>query len=86
MQLPFLKDFTVMFLSSIIKLDNVIIGDFNIHVDNTTSYEALEFLTLADTLDFEQHVSGPTHQKGHTLDLFFFPWLKHCQSLWKMFS
>lgn len=53
------------FLSSITKLDNVVsIGDFNIHVDNSTSSKALEFLTLTETFNFDQHFSGPTHQKA----------------------
>ncbi|XP_070403983.1 uncharacterized protein [Nothobranchius furzeri] len=67
----FLKDFSD-FLSSIIKLENVLIlGDFNIHIDDSTSGPAVELLTMTESFNFEQHVSGPTHQKGHTLDLVF---------------
>ena len=33
------------------------LGDFNFHLDNGS-----------DALDFEQHVSSPTHRSGHTLD------------------
>lgn len=29
------------------------------------------FLTLTETFNFEQHVSVPTHNKGHILDSFF---------------
>lgn len=31
----------------------------------------MDLLTLTETFNFEQHVSGPTHQKGQTLDLVF---------------
>jgi len=68
---PFLSDFAD-FLSSIIKLNRVIIvGDFNIHVDNAVCNTVLNFLHLMDTFNFVQHVSGPTHDKGHLLDLVF---------------
>lgn len=54
------------------KLENVLLlGDFNIWVDDCSSSIAMELLTLTETFNFEQHVSGPTHQKGHTLDLVF---------------
>ena len=67
----FLKDFSD-FLSSIIKLESVLIlGDFNLHVDDSASCSAKELLTLTEAFNFEQHVSEPTHQKGHILDLVF---------------
>lgn len=67
----FLIDFSD-FLSSIIKLDRVIIvGDFNIHVDNDTCTNASEFVNITESINFTQHVVGPTHNKGHTLDLVF---------------
>ena len=67
----FLKDFSD-FLSSIIKLESVLIlGDFNLHIDDSSSCSAMELLTLTEAFNFEQHVSEPTHQKGHILDLVF---------------
>lgn len=60
----FLTDFTD-FLSSIIKLEKVlIIGDF-------TCNTAANLLSITDSFNFIQHVTGPTHIKGHTLDLVF---------------
>ena len=44
-------------------------GDFNIHVDAHNSPLATKFLSLLDCLNITQHVHGPTHVKGHTLDL-----------------
>lgn len=67
----FLDEFSD-FLSAIIKLDKVlIIGDFNFHIDDPFCNAASEFLTLTDSFNLKQHVSGPTHKKGHTLDLVF---------------
>merc|ERR1711984_9939 len=37
--------------------------------DNPSDDKATEFLSLLDSMDLVQHVTGPTHKKGHTLDL-----------------
>lgn len=67
----FLDDFTE-FLASIIKLEKVLfIGDFNIHIDKVSCNMAANLLAITDSFNFTQHVSGPTHTKGHTLDLVF---------------
>ncbi len=47
----------------------LIVGDFNIHVDQSDSAMAKEFLSLLDCFNFSQLVTSPTHCKGHTLDL-----------------
>ena len=47
----------------------LLLGDFNIHVDSSTCTFATEFLSLLDCFNMTQHVQGPTHTKGHTLDL-----------------
>ncbi|KAK5930230.1 hypothetical protein CgunFtcFv8_026486 [Champsocephalus gunnari] len=47
----------------------LLLGDFNIHVDSSTCTFASEFLSLLDCFNITQHVQGPTHTKGHTLDL-----------------
>ena len=47
----------------------IILGDFNIHVDNKSCSDAQHFLDLTDSLNLTQHVQVPTHIKGHTLDL-----------------
>ena len=66
----FLDEFTE-FLSLLHTQHDLIIltGDFNIHVDNPLDPIANAFLNLLDSMGFTQHVSGPTHNKGHTLDL-----------------
>lgn len=56
--------FLIDFLSSIIKLDRVIIvGDFNIHVDDDTCTNASEFVNITESFNFTQHIFGPTHNK-----------------------
>ncbi len=47
----------------------IITGDFNLHVDNISDPMSREFLNLLNCLDFKQHVTQPTHNRGHTLDL-----------------
>ena len=47
----------------------IITGDFNIHVDNNKDSNAKELSALLDTFGLFQHVKGPTHTRGHTLDL-----------------
>ena len=45
-------------------------GDFNYHVDNTTNPETIKFNKILEMFNLQQvHVNGPTHKKGHTLDL-----------------
>jgi hypothetical protein len=46
----------------------VLLGDFNVHVELTTS-EATKFMDSLQSFGLQQHVSGPTHKNGHTLDL-----------------
>ena len=60
-------------LLSIISLDHdciSIVGDFNIHIDKLNDNNTKELIDLLDTFDLSQHISGPTHNRGHTLDLF----------------
>ncbi|KAK6177246.1 hypothetical protein SNE40_015382 [Patella caerulea] len=47
----------------------VILGDFNFHIDNSSCPDAKKFLKILDSFGLVQHVIGPTHSKGHTLDL-----------------
>ena len=47
-------------------------GDFNIHVD-TTSSDSIKFLNCLDSCNIAQHVHSPTHLHGHILDLVLAP-------------
>ena len=46
-----------------------LLGDLNVHVDSSSCPFATDFLSLLDCFDFTQQVRGPTHNRGHTLDL-----------------
>ena len=66
----FFDDFASYMESIILTPEPLIItGDFNIHVNNTNDSDACEFLDLLASLGLKQHVIGPTHEGGHTLDL-----------------
>ena len=47
----------------------VVCGDFNVHVDDRTDVHALHPQQLLESFGYVQHVTGPTHSAGHTLDL-----------------
>ena len=47
----------------------MIAGDFNFHINNPLNRDAGRFLDLIHSVNLHQHVSVPTHQSGHTLDL-----------------
>ena len=65
----FFDDFA-SYMESIITPEPLIItGDFNIHVNNTNDSDACKFLDLLASLGLKQHVIGPIHEGGHTLDL-----------------
>ncbi len=67
----FLSEFSD-FLTSIVHLERILlVGDFNIHINDSTNNFASNFLNLTDAFNLFQHVSGPTHSKSNTLDLVF---------------
>ena len=47
----------------------VISGDFNLHLDDLRDNDTKKFMDLLETFSLSQHVSGPTHLSGLTLDL-----------------
>ena len=49
----------------------VIVGDFNIHMDTPSQTYSRKLLELCTAFDLIQHVTLPTHIKGHTVDLVF---------------
>ncbi|XP_064639772.1 uncharacterized protein LOC135495242 [Lineus longissimus] len=56
----------------------VVCGDFNFHVNDDSDNNAKRFLELLDTFGLDQHVLGPTHISGNTLDLIL---SRRCESL-----
>ena len=66
----FFDEFTELLSIICIDFDYVVIvGDFNIHVDNPQDRGSIEQSDVLDNYDLTHHVTGPTHNKGHTLDL-----------------
>ena len=49
----------------------VVLGDFNIHVNDIDDPNARIFLDTMTALSQKQHVEGPTHKSGNCLDLIF---------------
>ncbi len=47
----------------------LILGDFNLHVDNSQNAPAMRFLNLLESCNLTQHVTKSTHNSGHILDL-----------------
>ncbi len=66
----FLKEFADFLSDLLVNVDKaLIVGDFNIHVDNTNDALGLAFTDLINSFGVKQNVTGPTHRFNHTLDL-----------------
>ncbi len=66
----FLKEFADFFSDLLVNVDKaLIVGDFNIYVDNTNDALGLAFTDLINSFGVKQNVTGPTHRFNHTLDL-----------------
>ena len=68
----FLDEFTNWVAEYIINdLNVIILGDFNLHVNNFNDDTAMNFIESTQALALEQHVNFSTHTSGNTLDLVF---------------
>jgi hypothetical protein len=47
----------------------LLLGDFNIHVNTPSKPGVTRFMTSYESAGFCQHIKGPTHRCGNTLDL-----------------
>ncbi len=66
----FLKEFADFLSDLLVNVDKpLIVGDFNIHVDNTNDALGLAFTDLINSFGVKQNITGPTHRFNHTLDL-----------------
>ena len=66
----FLDEVTDFLATFLVEHNNIIImGDFNIHINNTTDPEAHIFLDTMETLGLDNHVNFSMHNSGNTLDL-----------------
>ena len=51
----------------------IIVGDFNIHTENSNDSDARAFNDALSNFDCVQHVKCQTHEAGHTIDLCITP-------------
>ena len=66
----FIEEFSTFSTDVLAQQDNCIfLGDFNIHVDDSTNNDATTFKDLLTSLGLLQHVTFSTHINNHTLDL-----------------
>ncbi|CAB3997546.1 Hypothetical predicted protein [Paramuricea clavata] len=66
----FFEEFCIFVEQLIILPGNVLMaGDFNFHIDNIGDSDTIKFNKILESFNLQQHVNGPTHKKGHTLDL-----------------
>ena len=66
----FLDEFSSLLENALFSKGRLLIaGDFNIHVNNPADGDALKFDSILNSMGLTQHVIGPTHSRGHTLDL-----------------
>ena len=63
-ELASLLDTLVLYPTSLL-----LAGDFNFHVNSSTSIDSAALRDLLISYDLEQHVQTPTHKAGHILDL-----------------
>ena len=68
--LDFLDECTDWIVEHTMSDTNVIIlGDFNLHVNDLNDDNAMNFIETTQALALEQHVRFPIHTSGNTLDL-----------------
>lgn len=44
----------------------IIVGDVNLHIDDTSNHHSKAFLIITESHKLGHHVRGPTHNHGHT--------------------
>ena len=69
----FIDDFTEWICDQLIMTEHgnklLILGDFNIHVNDEFDENADNFMDIIMVLGLDQHIHFPTHKIGNTLDL-----------------
>ena len=68
----FLDKLTKLLTTRLPNLQNpIILGDFNMHIEDTNNYNSKIFVDTMEALGLKQHITAPTHYKGNILDLIF---------------
>lgn len=73
-QPKFISEFAdLLELQSVGNINSIILGDFNLPMNNPSQPSVANFKSTLDSLNFQQLVSHPTHTNGNTLDLIICP-------------
>ena len=68
----FIDDITELLTDKLPQYQNsILLGDFNLHIEDQTKIDAVVFNETMTALGLEQHILGPTHVRGNTLDLIY---------------
>ena len=68
----FLDELTELLTTMLPNLENpIILGDFNMHIEDTNNYNSKIFINTMEALGLKQHITAPMHYKGNILDLMF---------------
>ena len=68
----FLDELTELLTTRLPNLENpIILGDCNMHIEDTNNYNSKIFVDTMEALGLKQHITAPTHYKGNILDLIF---------------
>jgi len=51
----------------------VVVGDFNLHLEEQTCLQASKFIDILDVMNLRQHIKTRTHNLGGCLDLVLTP-------------
>ena len=66
----FIDDFTELLSIVCTAFDCLVItGDLNVHLDVAQDKQAKELISVLEMFGLTQHVTKPTHSRGHTLDV-----------------
>ena len=57
--------------NALLDTNPIIMGDFNLHVNNENDDDSMNFLEMMLALGLKQNVTFDTHKSGNTLDLIF---------------
>ena len=49
----------------------VLLGNFNIHTQDTENPDSIIYNDMMEALGLQQHIDKPTHRLGNTLDLIY---------------
>ena len=68
----FIDDITELLTNKLPQYQNsILLGDFNLHIEDQANTDAVFFNETMTALSLEQHILGPTHVRGNTLDLIY---------------